>query len=74
MVFQFRFGDARNGFLRNDQHMCRRLRFDIAKGKYHVVFIDNGSRDFTRNDFLKQRLAHDLPKKCFVGNETSNCF
>ena len=58
VVFGFGFSDAWNGFLRNDQNMRRRLRFDVAKGDNGIVLIDNGGRDLTSDDFFKQGFAH----------------
>jgi len=52
------FGDARDRFLRNDQHVRRCLRFDIAESDDQIVLIDNRGRDFPGDDFLEQSFAH----------------
>lgn len=58
VIFSRRFGDAGNGFLRNQQNVRRGLRVDVAKGDDEVVFINDLRRDFARDDFFKQGLAH----------------
>ena len=59
MVGGLSFGDARDGFLRDDQDMSGGLGFDVAEGDDFVVFVEDGGRDFSGNDLLKQCFAHD---------------
>src|ERR1700753_19867 len=59
-----------------------RLRTDIPKREHGVIFVNNLRRDFTRDDFFKESLAHGteiVPRSihnqrtCFrfrLGNET----
>lgn len=58
LVFRPHFGNARNGFLRDQEDMRGRLRGDVVEGDDQVVLIDNPGRDFTSNNFLEQGLAH----------------
>ena len=53
MIFRRGFGDARDRFLRNDQHVLGRLRFDVAKRDHLVVFIKDRGRDFAGDDLFK---------------------
>lgn len=52
------FGDARNGFLGDDDDVRGRLRVDVAEGQHDLVFINNRRRDFAGDDFLKKGFAH----------------
>ena len=58
VIFGLGFGDARDRLFRNDQHMHGRLRFDIAKGDDFVVLVKDGSRDFARDNLLKESFVH----------------
>ena len=58
MVFRGRFGDTGNRFLRHKQHMHRGLRFDVAECQQQIVLVNNVGRDFARDDFFKEGLAH----------------
>lgn len=58
VVTYFGFSDARDGFFGNDEDMHRRLGFDIVESDHPVVFVNDGGRDFARDDFFKQRFAH----------------
>src|ERR1041385_2369744 len=60
-----------NRFLRHDQHVTRRLRFDIVESQDQIILINNLCRDFARDDFLEQRLAHAQPT-CSGFQERSN--
>jgi len=53
VVIRMRFGDARDRFLRNDQHMYRRLRFHVVESDYLVILVNELGRDFARDDFLE---------------------
>lgn len=46
--------DARNGLLRHDEDMSRRLWRDVAEGQHKIVFVNNLRRDFARDDLFKQ--------------------
>src|SRR5208282_371975 len=59
MVFRRGFGKARDGLLGNNQHVRRRLRFDVAEREHQIVFINNGRRNFAGDDFFKKRFAHN---------------
>ena len=59
LVFQRRFGDARDGFLRDQEDVGWRLRGDVVEADDQVVLIDNPGRDFTRDDFFEKGLAHN---------------
>jgi hypothetical protein len=50
--------DARDWFLRHDQHMNRRRRANIAKRKNQIILINDVTGDFARRDFLEQRFFH----------------
>lgn len=52
------FSDARNGLLRHDEDVNRRLGFDVVEGNHAVIFVNNGGRDFACYDFFKQRFTH----------------
>src|SRR6266498_2119922 len=67
MVFRFRFGNARNGFLRNNQNVNRRLRFDVVKGENEVIFVNDLRRNFPGCNFFKKSFAHRQ-----TSHETSN--
>jgi len=58
LVFGLRFGNARDGFLRDQEDMRGRLRGDVVEGNDQVVLINNPGRDFTSDDFLEQGLTH----------------
>ncbi len=60
LIFGFSLGDAGNGFPGNDQNMGGGLGPNVPKGHDQFVLIDNRPGDLTRNDFLKQRFAHNL--------------
>ena len=51
-------GDARDGFLRNDQDVSRCFGRDVVERDHEVVFINDLRRDFARDDFFKQGFAH----------------
>lgn len=52
------FGNARNRLLWDDDHMRWSLRIDVAKRASEFVLEDDLRRDFTSDDFFKQRLTH----------------
>ena len=52
------FSDARDGLLRHDEDVDRRLWFDVMEGNDPVILVNNGGRNFARYDFFKQRFAH----------------
>lgn len=58
MILRAGFGQTRDGFLGNDQHMRRCLRSNIAEGDDLVVFEDNVGRNFAGDDFFKQSFIH----------------
>ena len=58
MVLRPGFGEARDGFLRHDQHMRRGLWIDVTEGADQVVLENDLRRDFARDDFFKQGFAH----------------
>ncbi len=60
LVFRPRFGEARDGFLRDHEDMCRGLRGNVVESDDRVVLIDNPGRDPTSDDFLKEGLAHNF--------------
>ena len=68
VILRRRFGDARDGFLRNQQNVRRRLWVDVAKGDDEVVFINDLRRDFARDDFFKQGLVHTLSSGRRIGD------
>jgi hypothetical protein len=49
-----------NGLLGNHQNVNRSLRVNIPEGQYLFVFVNDVSRNLTRNNFLKQGLTHEL--------------
>lgn len=65
-IVRLRFGDAWNGFLRDDDEVGGRLRIYVAEGEDGFVFKDNRGRNFSRGDFFKQSFAHDesLDRNC----------
>ena len=60
LVFGLRFGDARDGFLRDQENVCRCLWCNVMEGDDGVVLIDNPGRDFASDDFLEKSTAHIL--------------
>lgn len=56
-------GEARDGLFGDDQYVGRGLGLDVAKGQEEVVFINDGGRDFTGDDFFEEGFAHG-PKSC----------
>lgn len=68
VILRRRFGDAGNGFLRDQQNVRRGLRVDVAKRDDEVVFINNLRRDFARDDFFKQGLVHTLSSGRRIGD------
>jgi hypothetical protein len=60
LVFRTRFGNTRDGLLRDQKDVRRRLRGDVMEGDDRVVLINNPGRNFTRDDFLEQGLAHNV--------------
>lgn len=58
----FGISDPRDRLLRNDQHVSRRLGFDVAESDYFVIFVNDRRGDFARDDFFEQRLAHGFAK------------
>ena len=38
----------------HDQHVQRRLRIDVLEGHQRVVLVDDGARDFTRDDLAEE--------------------
>ena len=54
MIIGFSFGDSRDGFLRDDQDMRGSLRFDVLESQDQVILINDGGRDFARDDFLEE--------------------
>lgn len=60
LVFRSRFGEAREGFLRDHEDVRRCLRGNVVEGDDRVVLIDNPGRNLTSDDFLKEGLAHNF--------------
>ena len=58
VILRRRFGNARDRFLRDQQHMRRGLWLDVAKGDDEIVLINDLRRDFTCDDFFKQGFVH----------------
>ncbi|MCU1255531.1 MAG: hypothetical protein JWM83_1830 [Candidatus Angelobacter sp.] len=60
--FRIRFRslvNAHNMFLGDDQHMRRRLRFDVFKRKGLFVFVNFFSRNFSGDDFAEKTVSHN---------------
>ena len=53
-----RFSDARDGFLGDDENVRGRFGCDVFERDHEIVFINDLSRNFARDDFFKQGLAH----------------
>lgn len=53
VIVRMRLGNARDWFLRDDQDVNGRLRFDIVKRDDLIVLINDFGRYFARYDFLK---------------------
>src|ERR1051325_5206359 len=53
MVLGFRFSDPRDRFFRDDQNVLWRSRLDVAKSQHQIILINDGCRDFTRNNLLE---------------------
>jgi hypothetical protein len=45
--------DRGDRLVRNDEHVHRRLRTDVAEGRDPVVLVHDGGRDFTRDDLFE---------------------
>ena len=58
MILGTGLGNARDGLLRDDQHMGRGLGFDILKSQDQVVFVNDRGGNLTRDDFLEKSFAH----------------
>jgi len=58
LVFLPNVGMRANDLPRNDQHVHRRLGVDVAKRKAEVVLVDNGCRDLTVDNLLKDVVLH----------------
>ena len=52
------FGEARDGFLWKNQDVDGRLRFDVADGEHHAVFINDVRRNLAGDDFFEKRFGH----------------
>jgi len=50
--------DVRVMILRDDEHMNRGLRVDVAKREYAVGFADHGRGDLTGDDGAEQAVSH----------------
>ncbi len=83
MVGGGRFGDARDGFLGDDQDVRGGLRCDVLEREHEVVFIYDLGWDFARDDFFKKGFAHGevlfcetlAPSPSLSPEETEgNCF
>ncbi len=61
MILRLRLGNARDGFLRDDENMRGRVRIDVIEGQYEVILVNDVCGDFASNDFLEERHAalHD---------------
>ena len=59
MIVRRGFGDARDGFLGDDQDMRRCFGCDVVERDHEVVLINDLRRDFARDDFFKEGFAHD---------------
>src|SRR5262249_3087011 len=60
-VFWSRFFQSRDVPLGNDENVRRRLRIDVLKDEYFVVFIHLLRRDFPCDDFAEQAVVHESP-------------
>ena len=60
VVFDSGFGDAGNRFLRDDQRVDGRLRFDVAEGQHQVVFVNDVGWNLTLDNLLEDAFAHNL--------------
>jgi len=58
MILGTGLGNARDGLLRDDQHMGRGLGFDILKSQDQVVLVNDRAGNLTRDDFLEKSFAH----------------
>jgi len=58
MILRPGLGDARDGFLGNDQDVRWGLRFDVVERDDERVFVHDLGRDLTGDDFFKESLAH----------------
>ena len=54
------FSDSGNGFLGNEQHVHRGLRFDVPERQHAIVLVNDLSRNFAGDNFFKEGLAHSL--------------
>ena len=52
-------GKPRDVFLGDDQDVNGRFGIDVAERQHRLVLIDNVGRDFARDDFLENILAHN---------------
>jgi hypothetical protein len=50
--------DVRIVLLRDDEHVCRSLRVDIAEGQDPIRFKHRGRRDFAGHDGAEQAFSH----------------
>ena len=60
MIFRLRFGDTRNRFPRNHQHVDRCLRLYVLECDHLVVLVNNFCRDFARDNLFKKGFAHGV--------------
>ncbi len=80
MILRLRFGNARDGFLRDDENVLGRLRVDVIEGENKVVLVNDLCRNFASNDFLEERHAalHDheseLGLLLVLGNDVTQVF
>ena len=58
VILRFRFSDASNRLLRDNQHMLGRLGIDVAKGEDQIVFVHDCGRDLAGDDFFEKGFAH----------------
>ena len=61
MILRLRFGNARDGFLRDDENVRGSLRVNVVEGQYEVVLVNDVRGYFAGNNFFEQRHAtlHD---------------
>ncbi len=57
-VVRSRLGHARNGPLRNDEQMNRRLRLDVVEDDAVFILVLDFRGDFAVDDFLEKGLGH----------------
>lgn len=58
LIFFRQLSDIGHVFARNDQHVYRRLRLDVAKGHNAVILIDDIGRNLPQRYTAEQTVGH----------------